>query len=239
MQIQSASAYSSISSLFPARAKEPLATAASPAAAAATAADRTTISQAARELFAASQAKPAAQAASGATGVYDTDQGAKTFDIDEYFTPPSGGYRTLPPLLLPSQRNIDALSKHISATLPGFLAENNIPSPPSSITYDNEGQIQLPADYAYATEFKEALAKTPTLARELSTVSALTSHRVEMKKVIPFHQEYAAATSQAVADSVVAKYRHLFSGNHHYDTIALNFAANGSLTLTADGKPIA
>jgi hypothetical protein len=208
------------------------------AAPAAKTTDTVSISQAARELFAA-QAKPAAQAASGATAVYDTDQGARTLDIDAYFTPPSGGYQTLPPLLLPSQRNIDALSSHISATLPGFLAEHNIPSPPSSITYDNAGQIQLPADYAYATEFKEALANTPTLARELSTVSALTSHLVEMKKVIPFQQEYAAATSPAEADAVVAKYRYLFSGNHRYDTIALNFAANGSLTLTADGKPIA
>jgi len=236
MQIQSTSAYSAMSSLFPARSKEPAATAASPAAAAATAADRTTISQAARELFAA-QAKPAAKSESGATAMLDTSQGPMT--VEDYFTPPSGGYRTLPPLLLPNPKTIDALSSHISATLPGFLAENNIPSPPSSITYDTEGKMQLPADYAYAAEFKQALENNPKMERELRTVNALTSHLVEMKKVAPFNEEYAAATSQAEADTVVAKYRYLFSGNHHYDTIALQFSASGELSLTADGKPIA
>ncbi len=162
-------------------------------------------------------------------------------NIDNYFTPPSktsGLGLSLPPLLLPSQRNIDALTSHISATFPQFLAQNKIPSAPSSITYDSEGKMQLPPDYAYASEFKQALANNPTMERELRTVNALTSNLVEMKKSIPFQQEYAAAT-QAEADAVVAKYSRLFSGNRHYDTIALHFTASGKLSLSADGKPIA
>ncbi|MCX7172942.1 MAG: hypothetical protein NT159_03220 [Proteobacteria bacterium] len=76
------------------------------------------------------------------------------------------------------------------------------------------------------------------MARELSTVNALASHVAEMKKLAPFQQEYAAATTQAEADAIVAKYSYLFSGAHHHDTIALQFSANGSLSLTADGKPL-
>lgn len=76
------------------------------------------------------------------------------------------------------------------------------------------------------------------MARELSTVNALTSNLVEMKKSIPFQQEYAATTMQAEANALVAKYSYLFSGNHHYDTIALQFSASGSLSLSADGKPL-
>lgn len=243
MQTPSTSAHAAASLLpFAARPRQAsfiAATAASTASTAASA-DRATISQAARDLLAA-QSGAAAPSRSGAKAVFDTDQGALSLNVDEYFTPPAnagGAGFSLPPLLLPTQRNIDALAGHISAAMPQFLAQNGIPSAPATITYDGAGQMQLPADYAYAAEFRQALANDPALARELSTVNALTSHMVEMKKSIPFQQEYAAAATQAAADAVVAKYSHLFSGSRHYDAIALQFSASGSLTLTADGKPL-
>lgn len=246
MQIQSASTYAAASLLNvasrpqQAAAIAALAGSAATAASAATSADTATISQAARDLLAA-QAKPAASSGADATAVYDTDQGAMSLNIDEYFTPHAntgGGLSSLPPLLLPSQKNVDALTSHISATFPRFLKQNNIPFAPASITYDREGKVQLPPDYPYAAELKQALADNPTMARELSTVNALTSHLVEMKKSIPFQEEYAAATSQAAADAVVAKYSYLFSNNRQYATIALQFSASGSLSMTADGKPV-
>ena len=220
MQIQPIHAYTAFSP-SPAPARPAPASPAAPA----TSADRVSISPAARELHAAE---------------FDTDQGRMGLDIDAYFTPPGpqGVNLDTLPLLLPSRQNIDALAAHISAAFPGFLAENGIPSAPASIAYDNTGQIQLPADYAYAAQFKQALADHPTMARELQTVNALTSTLVEINKSIPFQQEYAAATSQAAADAVVAKYSYLFSANRHYDSIALNFAADGTLSLTHDGKPL-
>lgn len=201
-------------------------------------ADRTTISQTARNLS-ATQTDTSAAPGNADSAVFETSQGAKNLNIDAYFSPTAntdGSVFTLPPLLLPNQKNIDALSSHISATFPQFLAQNNIPSAPASITYDHAGKVQLPPDYPYATQFKQALEDNPTMARELSTVNALTSHVVEMKKAIPFQQEYAAAATQTEADAVVAKYSYLFSGNRHYDTITLQFTAGGSLSLLDDGK---
>ena len=179
------------------------------------------------------------------TASFDTNQGTQNMDIDAYFSP--GGrvygtaslFQTLPPLLFPSKNNIDELSNHISTVFPQFLAENNIPTAPSSITYNNEGQIQLPSDYAYASELKQALANNPTMSRELSTVNALTSHYVEIQKSLDFQQAYAATTTKAEASAVIAQYSYLFSDNRHYDAIALQFSESGRLSLTHDGEPLA
>jgi hypothetical protein len=205
----------------------------------ATRSDTVTISQSARN-YLTTQSNSAATPGNSAPAVFDTDQGFKNLAIDAYFSnEASSSFQTLPPLLLPSKNNIDILTNHISAAFPQFLAQNDIPYAPSSLTYDNEGQVQLPPDYAYASELKQALANNPTMAKELSTVNALTSHFVELQKIAPFQEEYAAATTQAEADAVVARYRYLFSDNHHYDTIALQFSASGRLSLTHDGTALA
>lgn len=197
-------------------------------------AEKITISQAARDRI-------AAESAPRTTAEFDTDKGRLNLDIDAYFAPPGVGGVDLDkvPLLMPSEQNIEALRSHISAAMPAFLARNGIPAAPASIGYDRMGQPQLPADYAYAEEFKQALAKEPTLARKLSTVNALTSHMVEMKKSLSFMAEYAAANSQAEVAAVVAKYHYLFADNRPTDEIALHFSAGGELSLTANGKPIA
>ena len=176
-----------------------------------------------------------------ATQTLDTNHGATEINLDTYFTPPGsqGVDIDTVPLLMPTQQNIAALAKDVSAKMPGFLSAHGIPSAPASITYDNMGQMQLPADYPYADAFKQALADQPSMERELRTTAALTSSMVEMNKSMPFQQEYLAANSRAEADAVVAKYSYLFSNNQHADLIALNFAANGALSLTHDGQPLA
>ena len=206
---------------------------------AATSADTVTISEAAKNLLAA-QASSAASTQSSASAAFDTSQGSMNLDIDSYFTPSSGSKSlrdSLPPLLLPTRNNIAALTSHISDVMPQFLAQNNIPSAPASMTYDNRGEIQLPADYAYADEFKEALENNPTLERELSTVNALTSHLAGIERAAAFQEEYAAA-SQAQVDAIVAKYSGLFSGNKQHDDITLQFSPSGSLSLTVNGEAL-
>ena len=213
-----------------------------PAASPANTADTANISQAARDLYAlaAAQPKPVAPTGNSARAEFDTTKGTMALGIESYLAPPASQGVTLDslPLLLPSRKNIEALSDYISAHMPGLMADNGIPTPPASITYDTMGQIQLPADYPYAAEFKRALEDNPVMERTLRTASALTSHMVEMNKSIPFQREYAAATSEAQVEAVVAKYHYLFSANRHYDSIALNFTANGILSITHDGKSL-
>lgn len=170
---------------------------------------------------------------------YDTSQGSKALDIDAYFTPdPSQSLMSIP-LLAPTQNNIDALGQQISAKMPGFLAAHGIPEAPASISYDAYGQIQLPGDYAYAAQFREALTDNPVLARQLSTVSALSSQMTEMNKALKFDTEYRAARTPTEIQAVIAKYRALLDGQTTPSTIALHFDSQNRLSVTADGKALA
>lgn len=172
-------------------------------------------------------------------GSYDTSQGRLALDIDAYFTPdPSRSLLSIP-LLMPTRDNIDALSQHISAAMPGFLAAHGIPQAPASMTYDAHGQMQLPTDYPYAKQFRAALADNPVLARELSTASALSSQMTEMAKALPFDAEYRAARTPAEVEAVIAKYRSLLDGHATPSSIALNFDSQGRLSVSADGKSLA
>ncbi len=244
MKIQSASAYAvySYQNNPSQQTQSPTDVTADAPTSGATIADTVSISRTARN-YLADQSNTVAAPRDNTAAVFDTYQGSRSLNIDAYFSPNGKAngvgslFQTLPPLLLPTKNNINALSNHISQTFPQFLAQNNIPTAPSSITYDSEGQIQLSSDYAYASEFKKALANNPTISRELSAVNALTSHFVEMQKSASFQQEYAAAT-KAEANTIVERCRNLFSGNHHYDAIALQFSENGLLNLTHDGKPL-
>jgi hypothetical protein len=188
------------------------------------------------------QTKKANTAGSDGTAVFDTDQGSKVLNIDAYFTPgdPSNVWTesSIPPLLAPTQNNINAISRHVSAALPRFLSDNKIPYGPASISYDNSGQMQLPFDYPYAAQFKEAMANHPTMANELSAVVALTFSMTEMNKSVAFQEEYAAASTKAGIDAILAKYSYLFSSNHAAEPISLQFATNGRLSVTVNGRPL-
>ncbi len=198
------------------------------------------ISQTARYLYAATAAQPARSADGSTKAEFDTTKGTMELDIESYFTPPNSQGVNLDsiPLLLPSKKNIECLSNYISTHMTGFLADNSIPNPPASISYDSRGQIQLPDDYAYAAEFKQALEDNPVMDKVMRTTSGLTSIMVEINKSIPFQREYAAATSQAQINAVVAKYSYLFSPNRRSDSIALNFTSEGTLSITHDGKSL-
>ena len=184
---------------------------------------------------------PHNRAAADPNAWLDMSDGKGLVNLDDYFTPKTGfnfdDPHSLPPLLLPSPGNIEALSTHAAANFRQLLADSGIPAAPSKITYGADGKAQFPSDYAYADQLKQARAGDPAMARELSTVNALTSHFVEMKKSLPFLQAYEAAGSQQEADAVVAKFSYLFNNQRPTSQIALQFSADGSLTVTADGKP--
>ena len=236
MLIQPSSAYSALLPTSGAH-RAAAAQAADVGVAAANVAERSSISAAGRARLAADSG----YAGSGATVAYDTDRGTLQLDIDAYFTPPaqSGATFELPPLLSPSPRNIAALREHVSAVMPQFLAQHGIAAPPASIEYDNYGKMILPADYADAEAFRQALAATPALDRELRTSAALSSDLLELNKSLAFQQEYAAASSPAAVQAVLAKYAWLLAGQQSASKIELQFAASGQMSIVADGQPVA
>lgn len=180
--------------------------------------------------------------ASSSTYEMGTNQGDIPINLDDYFanavTPRANASIDDVPLLIPSAKNIQALSEHASGRFQQLLRDYNIPEAPTEITYDNEGRMQLPDDYAYADELKQALEENPGLARELSTLNALTSHYVEIQKRAPLNNELQEAKSQAEIDSILQKYSHLLQDNGSYSNIALTFGENGNIRMQADGSAV-
>lgn len=179
-----------------------------------------------------------ARAASPPMVQWDTNLGATGLNPNRYFSGTAGADGEPPPVLMPTTRNIRNLQTQISATMPAFLASAGIPTPPASISYDGNGQLQLPADYPYASQFKQGLANDTVMERELRTVCALSSNLTEMNKSLPFQQAYLQARSPSECAAVVARFSALLSGAQPASTIALLFDGKGQLSLTADGKPV-
>jgi hypothetical protein len=200
-----------------------------------------TISQAAASIN-ASQGAQTPEASS--TAVMNTDQGNQNINLDTYFSPSVAdsnvkpfSLASLPPLLLPNPQNIEALNHYVSTKMPQFLSQNGIPSAPSSITYDANGQMQLPSNYQYASQFKVALAKDPTMARALSTTNALASQYAALQQTAPFSQAAAAATTPAEQAAVTVEYAYLLDPNHKWPAVGLAFNSSGQMHFTADGQP--
>ena len=76
----------------------------------------------------------------------DTNQGQSKVNLDEYLnpTPKSGSIdiRDIT-LLLPTEHNINTLSKYSEAKFKDLLQHYNIPSPPATIEFDGEGKLIL------------------------------------------------------------------------------------------------
>lgn len=173
----------------------------------------------ARTLFLAQQvAQESAQATAPAEKAsLDTNHGEEPLNIDNLYNPTGhSGPIDLDkiPLLLPTARNIEALSGHASVKFQELLNSYGISEGPEQITFDSYGQIELPDGYPYSDELKQALKENPGLERELHDITALTSHYAGIQ---------AALRSNG--------------SNRAYAEIALNFGADGKIGVTANGEP--
>ncbi|WP_371322674.1 hypothetical protein VX159_09625 [Dechloromonas sp. ZY10] len=183
-------------------------------------------------------------APSSARAEFDTNRGRREIDIGQYFSGQGQANDavtlrdSLPPLMLPTEANVTALSRHLAEAFPRFLAARGIPEAPASLRYDADGKVQLPADYPHAQALQTALQKDPAMARELSTLNALASHLAQLNQLIPFNQEYAAARNPGEAAAVVAKYSHLFSARRPPVESEVVFTSDGRPTPLADGRPL-
>lgn len=80
------------------------------------------------------------------------------------------------PLLLPSARNVAAMSQRLAGQMKTALAEHNIPYAPEALSFDQEGKLMLPEGYPYQDAFKTMLAQHHELDWSLHTTAALASH---------------------------------------------------------------
>jgi len=172
----------------------------------------------------------------------NTNMGMIDYDLDSYYAndpvSPKGpvSLDDFPPLLLPSAENIEALSNHASKRFQQLLEDYDIPSAPEKITFDDEGKMQIPRDYPYANELKQAFEDNPGLERELRDINAISSHFAALQERVPLIEEMSNAKSQAQIDQILMKYAHLLDDSVRGKKMALVFSENGQLGITADGK---
>lgn len=196
-------------------------------------AGKISISEAARARLAA-ETRSSTTPGGGSLVRYDTDKGPVALDIDEYFSGrPRAPGEELPPLLMPSQQNIDALQQHLSEVFPKFLSEHGIPSAPENITFDNQGQPRFPADYPYADQLSRALKESPALSGEITAAHALTSAKTALDEAVRRMQHEAQPTgaSQSLFTTLIADKQ----DQQDQQEVFLHFSPAGRLNI-ASGK---
>ncbi|MDF0533066.1 hypothetical protein PY479_02090 [Shewanella sp. A32] len=164
----------------------------------------------------------------------DTNMGSKSINLDNYFETSaqssSGTYNTQE-LLLPSMSNLKALTAHASNALSTLMKDNNIPTAPAEMSFDAEGNLQLPADYQYKDQLTTALNSNTSVTRELNTLNA-------MARIV----SGSASQAESVAGTTVAE-----NGTSSGSTvtagaasgIALKLAANGEFHVAVNNKTLA
>ncbi len=168
----------------------------------------------ARTLYLTQQIAQDTAAQNGASNnvTLNTSKGREVIDLDAYFSPKGPVNLDDVPLILPSAENINSLRQHGARKFEELLKAYDIPEGPAGVSFDNEGHIQIPANYAYKDELTQALDENPTLMRELSTINALTSHYVGMQ-----------SANRSVG----------------YAKITLDFDTAGDIIVKANGTPYA
>jgi len=169
----------------------------------------------------------------------DTNKGSREMNLDDYFAPNSPSNEPINlldvPLLLPSAHNVDTLAKYSERKVKDLMQEYNIPKPPATIEFDQEGQLVLPLDYPYSAQLKHAFNENPQVKKALSTTAALASHYVGIMEGQPFRDEMSTARTQADRDRIVEKHSYLFDDNHPPIHIVLSFLDDGSMFVGGRG----
>lgn len=198
------------------------------------------ISSAARQLAAQDEAR--ATATSGNTYQVETSVGTSSIDFDAYFSPGFGANQQFAPgefpILLPNEANVAALNAHVAKAFPAFLAANNIPEAPSSMSVDSAGNLQLPADYPYADQLKKALAGDQRMDQQLRSLNSLSSYVADGYAMAPFEKEMANAAPGDV-EGIVNKYRWLFTPGRSMPETSIHFSKSGQPEPWANGRPLA
>lgn len=169
----------------------------------------------------------------------NTNKGSKDINLDDYFAAKSPSEKPINlldiPLLLPTAHNVDTLAKYSEQKVKNLMEEYNIPTPPDTLEFDQEGQLVLPLDYPYSTQLKHALYENPQVEKALHTTCALASHYAGIMEGQPFRDEMSTARTQADRDRIVEKYSYLFDDNRPSIEIVLSFLDDGSMLVGGRG----
>ena len=174
----------------------------------------------------------------------DTNLGHQKINLDTYLlnTPlDENGNRTATgrvdlmsiPLLMPTAHNVDALAKYSEGKFNDLMQQYNIPSAPSSLSFDGEGKPIITEGYPYKAQLEQALEDQSLVANALRTTGALASHLAGMMESAAFSDEMLAANSQAEKNLIVNKYAHLFGEDRARTNISIYFLENGSMLVGA------
>lgn len=169
----------------------------------------------------------------------DTNKGSLELNLDDYFAPKVPSDKPINlfdvPLLLPSAHNVDTLAKYSEQKVKDLMQQYNIPEPPSTIEFDQEGQLVLPQDYPYAAQLKHAFNENPQVENALRTTAAVASHYAGILEGQPFRDEMSTARTQADRDRIVEKYSYLFDDDRPPVQIVLSFLDDGSMLIGGRG----
>jgi hypothetical protein len=165
----------------------------------------------------------------------DTTKGNVKMNLDSYFEPmaPSSEPRNLLdiPLLLSTAHNVDTLAKYSEQKFKDLMQQYNIPKPPATIEFDQEGQLVLPSDYPYSAQLKQAFSENMQVERALSSTAAIASQYAGLMESQPFRDEMSIARSQADRDRIIEKYGYLFDDNRQGIQIILSFLDDSSMFI--------
>jgi len=161
-----------------------------------------------------------------------TASGSREIDLAKHFEKQdSAGLLDFSDILLPNKDNVNALQSYISQVFPDFLARHGIAQAPETISYDNQGQMVLPADYPYAEQLKSALKQDSVMDRTLRNSYGLASQYSALASLAPMRQEADAAKNQAELNAVFDRYSHLLNDNAKYPEPTFSFSASGELSI--------
>ena len=170
-----------------------------------------------------------------------TNLGQKDINLDAYFSKESqqGSFSLKDiPLLLPTQHNVETLSKYSEQQFKQLLNEYNIPEPPETMEFDGEGNMVLPPDYPYADALKQAFSEQPAVEEALRTTAAVASHYAGIMESQAWRDEMSQAKTQAERDSITEKYSYLFDDSRPATKIILKFLEDGSMLIGGDNPTL-
>jgi hypothetical protein len=136
------------------------------------------------------------------------------------------------PLLMPTSTTVQGLAETLSSDLETLFAEQGIDlEPPVEFTVGNNGEISVEGDRSDLEQIEELIAENPAIARQIRTLSAVSSHASQIERHLEFQAAYRASSDPS---DVVARYSDPFGASTPSE-IALSFGETG-LEVQVDGE---